>query len=102
MALKKRERRAPVGARDVKLFPELALEQALDFVINAKKVEGLRERTLKDYTKHYGYFVKWLNEFHPDITLIEHIDVSTIRDHISYMKYDRIRYGFSSDGWPSL
>ncbi|UOK62868.1 tyrosine-type recombinase/integrase [Paenibacillus sp. OVF10] len=92
MALTKRERRAPVGARDVKLFPELTLEQALDFVTNAKKVEGLRESTLKDYTKHYGYFVKWLKEFHPEITLIEHIDISTIRDHISYMKYDRVRY----------
>ncbi|ETT31784.1 hypothetical protein C161_24109 [Paenibacillus sp. FSL R5-192] len=57
MALTKRERRAPVGARDVKLFPELTLERALDLIINAKKVEGLRERTLMDYTKHYGYFV---------------------------------------------
>lgn len=92
MALKKRERRAPVGARNEKLFPEVTLEQAIDFVINAKKVEGLRERTLKDYAKHYGYFVAWLNEFHPEVTLIEHIDVSIIRDHVAYMKYDRVRY----------
>lgn len=92
MALKKRERRAPVGARDVKLFPEVPLEQAIDLVISAKKIEGLRERTLKDYVKHYGYFVTWLSEFHPDITLIEHIDVSIVRDHISYLKYDRVRY----------
>ncbi|MEC0123017.1 hypothetical protein [Paenibacillus pabuli] len=48
MALKKRERRAPVGARHVRLYPEFTLEQALDFVISAKKVEGLRERTLTD------------------------------------------------------
>lgn len=70
MALEKRERRPPLGARDVRLYPEFTLEQALDFVISAKKVEGLRERTLTDYTKHYGYFVNWLHEFHPVITLV--------------------------------
>ncbi|WP_434749532.1 hypothetical protein [Paenibacillus amylolyticus] len=39
MVLKKRERRVPVGARDVRLYPELTLEQALDFVISTKKVD---------------------------------------------------------------
>lgn len=92
MSLKKRERRVPNGARTLREFPRIRLDQALDFAVSAKKAEGLRERTLADYAKHYGYFTAWLNEAHPDVTYIDEISTQMIRDHISYMKYDRTRY----------
>ncbi|WP_106766883.1 hypothetical protein [Paenibacillus faecalis] len=65
MSLKKRERRVPVGARTMKQYPELTFDQAIDLVIVTKRTEGLRERTLADYKKHFGYFVDWVREFHP-------------------------------------
>ncbi|GAA0396648.1 tyrosine-type recombinase/integrase [Paenibacillus motobuensis] len=92
MSLKKRERRVPNGARIIQEFPQLTLEQGLDFAISAKKAEGLRERTLQDYTKHFGYFTAWLNEAHPGVEFIDQISTQMIRDHVSYMKYDRTRY----------
>ncbi|USB32539.1 hypothetical protein [Paenibacillus sp. YPG26] len=87
MALKKRERRVPNGATRVEReYPAIGLEQAIDFVISAKRTEGLRERTLQDYTKHYGYFIILLREFYPDIEEVAAITTQIIRDHISYMK----------------
>lgn len=92
MSLKKRERRVPVGARVTKQYPDLSLEQAIELVIATKRTEGLRERTLRDYQKHYGYFVEWLREARPEVELVSQVTVSIIRDHITYMKYDRVRY----------
>ncbi|MCQ4363028.1 tyrosine-type recombinase/integrase [Mycobacterium gordonae] len=102
MSLKKRERRVAAGGRVEKLYPDIPLDQALDLVINAKRAEGLRDRTLLDYVKHYGYFTKWLRSAHPEVTYVGDITVAMLRDHISYMKYDHTRYeghaNISSEG----
>lgn len=52
--LKKKERRVPSGNRlsDVE-YPRLDFQHPLDLVIIAKRSEGLRERTLMDYRKHF-------------------------------------------------
>ncbi|GIP54736.1 tyrosine-type recombinase/integrase [Paenibacillus vini] len=92
MPLKKRERRVPNGARTIQEFPRITFEQALDFAVAAKKAEGLRERTLIDYAKNYGYFTDWVKKAHPDIEYVDEISPQIIRDHITYMKYDHIRY----------
>lgn len=92
MSLKKRERRIPNGARTVRELPRITLEQGLDFAVAAKKAEGLRERTLTDYAKHYRYFTDWLRESHPDVEYVDDITTQMVRDHISYMRYDRTRY----------
>lgn len=92
MSLKKRERRVPVGARTLREYPTLTFEQGLDLVISVKKVEGLRERTLSDYKKHYRYFLEWLNEAHSEVTYVHEITTQILRDHVSYLKYDRVRY----------
>jgi integrase/recombinase XerD len=60
-------------------------------VIAAKRAEGLRERTLKDYEKHYGYFVKWLRE-HYDVEYVHELTPAHFRNHINYMRYDAKRY----------
>lgn len=50
--LKKRERRVPVGAvANHREYPRLTFEQAIDFVISAKRSEGLHDRSLSDYVK---------------------------------------------------
>lgn len=94
MSLKKRTRRVPRGDISAsKNYPELTLEQALDLVVQAKRTEGLRERTLRDYEKDYRYFTKWLAEHYPDVEYISDITTGMIRDHIAWMKYDKKRYG---------
>ncbi|XID95789.1 tyrosine-type recombinase/integrase [Paenibacillaceae bacterium WGS1546] len=52
----------------------------------------MRERTLRDYSKHYGYFVDWLREQYPEITYVGDVTNAMIRDHVSYLRYDRVRY----------
>ena len=91
--LKKKERKVPRSTRpDEASFPRLVFQQAIDFAMNAKRAEGLRERTLKDYRNHFGYFLLWLNEFHPHMEYIDEITPTIMRDHINYMRYDARRY----------
>lgn len=91
--LKKRTKRKPVTSRVTqKEYPKITLQQALDIVLSAKRSEGLRERTLKDYEKDWGYFVKWLNQEYPDIETIDEITTDTVRNYINYLKYDAQRY----------
>ncbi|OAB39061.1 integrase [Paenibacillus macquariensis subsp. defensor] len=91
--LKKKERRVPIGNRlnDVE-YPRLDFQQALDFVINAKRSEGLRDRTLMDYRKHFRYFYEWLSEQYPEMEFVDELTTSQVRDHINYMRYDARRY----------
>lgn len=92
MALKKREKRNRAGSRvNHTEYPILTFEQAFDIVIAAKRAEGLRERTLTDYRKHYGYFTKWLRENH-DVEFVGELTVNHFRDFINYMRYDAKRY----------
>lgn len=93
MSLKKRKRRVPVNnVVDESKYPRLALDQALDIVIQTKRTEGLRPRTLKDYEKDYGYFTKWLAENYPEIEYVDELTPGIFRDHIAWMKYDKKRY----------
>jgi integrase/recombinase XerD len=91
--LKKKERKVPMGNRpDQQEFPRISFQQALDFAMNAKRAEGLRERTLVDYVKHFGYFVNWLTEKYPEIEFADELTSTIFRDHINYMRYDAKRY----------
>lgn len=87
--LKKRKRRIEITRRE---YPELTLQQALDIVVGTKRTEGVRERTLKDYEKDYGYFVKWLAEFHPDVVFVHDLTTGMFRDHVAWMKFDKRKY----------
>ncbi len=51
LSLKKRKKRIVL---DEVTYPELTLEQALDMVVSAKRAEGLRDRTLRDYAKDHS------------------------------------------------
>ncbi|MEW9700696.1 tyrosine-type recombinase/integrase [Paenibacillus sp. SI8] len=93
MTLKKKERRVPVGARsNVQEYPQLTFEHALDLVMSAKRAEGVRDRTLLDYGKHYGYFLKWLRGAHPEVAYVNDVTASMVRDHVNFMRYDAVRY----------
>lgn len=85
--LRKKECRVPISNRGKEIeYPRL------DFAINAKRSEGLRERTIKDYRNHFRYFFEWLSEQYPDMMFVEELTTSQVRDHINCMRYDAIRY----------
>ncbi len=91
--LNKKQRKVPIGKRQDQIeYPRLDFQQALDFAINAKRAEGLRERTLKDYDKHFGYFYNWFHENYPEISFIDELSTSHVRDHVNYMRFDARRY----------
>lgn len=92
--LNKKQRKTPVKNRssDEHELPRITFDQALDFVTSAKRAEGLRERSIKDYQKHYGYFVNWLQIKYPEIQFVHELTPTIFRDHINYMRFDAQRY----------
>ncbi|MGY4788494.1 tyrosine-type recombinase/integrase [Bacillus sp. OHL2] len=92
MSLNKRIRKKPVGKlSNQKEYPKIIMEQAIDLVISGKSAEGLRERTLRDYKKDWGYFVNWLQKNY-EIETIDELSPQVFRDYINYLKYDAPRY----------
>jgi len=91
MALKKRKRRVTGLSSSTKDYPRLTLDQALDLVISSKRVEGVRDRTLRDYEKMFGYFRTWLDDNY-EVEYFDEIDTDTIRNYVNYCKYDKPKY----------
>jgi integrase/recombinase XerD len=88
--LKKREKRTVL--REEKEYPNYTFDEAISYVSSAKKAEGLRERTLRDYGRQWGYFIKWLTKNYEDIEFVSEITIDMMRNHINYMKYDVKKY----------
>lgn len=76
----------------------LTLRDALDFVQTYKQSEGLRERTVKEYRLIFGYFIEYLEEFQPDITHIEDVTGTVIREYIIYLSDERMNDKTGSKG----
>lgn len=72
-------------------YPKLTFDQAIDIVVSGKRVEGVRERTLKDYVKMWGYFTTWLHENY-DIEYMNDLETDVFRNYINYQKYDKQKY----------
>lgn len=88
MSLKKRVKRVTTE----KVYARLTLDQALDMAISAKVSEGVRERTVKDYVRHFSYFKKWILKNHADVQYVDEITTNTVRDFVLYMKHGARRY----------
>lgn len=89
----KRSRRRPVKNRQaVREYPQLSFQQALDIVLAGKRAEGCRDRTLRDYTKMWGYFTEWLADNY-DIETVDELTADVFRNYINWMKYDKPKYG---------
>jgi site-specific recombinase XerD len=92
MSLNKRIRKKTVGKMsNQKEYPTITMEQAIDLVIAGKSAEGLRERTLRDYRKDWGYFVSWLQKNY-EIETVDELTPQIFRDYINYLKYDAPKY----------
>ncbi|WP_286884060.1 tyrosine-type recombinase/integrase [Aneurinibacillus sp. UBA3580] len=65
------------------------LDDALDIFVRAKEAEGMRPRTLADYRRHMEFFKRYLPS---DITYIDEITPSLIRDYITYLRKEHRAY----------
>lgn len=91
MPLNKKKRTAVGKMSNNKTYPSLTFDQAVNLVVSGKTAEGIRERTLRDYRKDWGYFVKWLNQNY-EIKTVDELTPQIFRDYINYLKYDAVRY----------
>ncbi|WP_046180544.1 tyrosine-type recombinase/integrase [Domibacillus tundrae] len=73
-------------------------EQAFDYFLSAKKFEGLRQTTIKSHLEHYNFFIKWLNEMHPEIKMVADLTSFTVREYIIYMQDDHYNYKTKTNG----
>lgn len=83
------KRAVPAPAVDVY---RMSFKDALNAFVIAKKAEGMRPRTISDYHKHMQYLTEFLTEHHPEVTTIQDLTPTIIRDYINYMKYDRVQF----------
>ncbi|SOC12971.1 integrase/recombinase XerD [Ureibacillus xyleni] len=90
MALNKKKRLTKMSNN--KTYPSLTFDEALNLTVSAKMAEGIRERTLKDYRKDWGYFIKWLNQNYPQLKTVDELTTQILRDYINYCKYDAVKY----------
>lgn len=58
-------------------------EQAYEYFLSSKKAEELRKPTLTGYHEHFNFFIKWLNEYHPEIKTIDELTFPTIRLYVN-------------------
>ncbi|WP_160910466.1 tyrosine-type recombinase/integrase [Halobacillus litoralis] len=63
-----------------------SLEKVHNLFVTAKKAEGLRERTIKDYEAHFGYFLTWLGENDLAQLSITDLTIDIIRGYVTYMQ----------------
>ncbi|MBT2682627.1 tyrosine-type recombinase/integrase [Bacillus sp. ISL-37] len=90
MSLKKRNRVNKL-VNSSKTYPQLTFEQAIDLVVSGKRAEGVRDRTLRDYVKMWGYFTGWLFANY-ELETVDELSVEHFRNYINYMKYDKRKY----------
>lgn len=91
----KRKGRALVRGKRATTVNENArylLADAFELFHKTKQAEGMRERTLKDYTTHWRYFIEWVNESHPEIWYVDQLVSAILREYVFYMSGERSRY----------
>lgn len=92
MAKKIRKRRVTSLTTDSdKDYFMITFDEAENYVVDGKRAEGLRERTLVDYQKSWKYFTDWLFDNH-DYEYINELTKDDFRNYINYMQYDKQKY----------
>lgn len=69
-----------------------SLKQAFDMFFHAKSGEGLRQRTLDDYRRHFQYFSEWMDEYHPQVVYVGDIGTPVLRQYVYYMSHEKPLY----------
>lgn len=64
----------------------LTLDEAVEKFIESKQAEGMRERTIKDYSSHISYLKAFLDDQGYQIEFVSELTTDIIRKYILYMK----------------
>lgn len=80
----KDQRRTTVQRRTSVTFHE-----ALEHFVEAKRAEGVRDRTVKDYRQHAEYLARYLGGY--DV-LLSTLTASKVRAYINYLRTEKKRY----------
>lgn len=70
---------------------DFSLDDLFNVFIEAKRAQGLAERTISNHHKIYRYLCEWLYAQYPDINPNE-IDTQVIREWIVYMRDRKVAY----------
>jgi integrase/recombinase XerD len=65
------------------------LDDLFNTFMRAKELEGLRERTLKDYRTNFKYFTGFLTKKYQQMEYAEEISTDTIRDYVYYVSREK-------------
>jgi len=68
------------------------IEEAFNLFLRVKEAENVKPRTRKEYDVQYRYFTEWFDGYAPNVTCIQEITTSMIRDYIHYLAYERTKY----------
>lgn len=98
MAIDPRKGKATVASKRVirsedSRTSRISLSLAFDMYYNAKRTEGLRERTLTDCKNYWRYFLEWLEQDRPEVVEVDQITTEVVRSYVGYMMHDHTRYG---------
>ncbi|MFB4164746.1 hypothetical protein ACE1TI_13175 [Alteribacillus sp. JSM 102045] len=70
----------------------LSLEDAFQFVMNIKRANNLKERTLKDYNVYLRKFGDWVAEHYGEIT-VDQIEIDLLREYVVWCANEKTYYG---------
>jgi integrase/recombinase XerD len=72
---------------------KINIKEAFDLFISVKEAENVKSRTKKEYYVQFNNFDNWLQVYFSDIHYIQEITPSIIRSYVSYLAYDKTKYG---------
>ncbi|QJD85984.1 tyrosine-type recombinase/integrase [Cohnella herbarum] len=91
----------PTATRERLASSKITLHHPIDYYFDiffrAKKIEGLKPRTLNDHKSHYRYLQRWLTKHHPTLKL-EELTADHFRQYVGHMLTEQALY----DGHPTL
>lgn len=86
------ERRRSVSQTSTVILEGYTIDEAFNLFLRVKEAENVKPRTRKEYDVQYRYFMEWLEGYAPDVTCIEDITTSMIRDYIYYLAHEKTKY----------
>lgn len=73
-------------------FTKVGIDDAWRLFLAAKRGEGLRPRTIEDYSNTWRYFTTWLGEVGYNVEYVSDITGEMIREYIDYITNEAPRY----------
>jgi integrase/recombinase XerD len=80
-----------VTANQPVALPSYTLEEAVDFVIQVKRANNLKERTLNGYVQNMRYFIDWIAERYGNISA-DDVTINMLREYVLWCANEKTFY----------